>query len=135
MSIIECNNIKRREIMDNLFKTLGDKNRLRIINLLQKGELCVCEIEAILGTTQSNVSRHLTRLRNEEIVIFEKEAQWIYYQINPKFIEENKLLYEYLIDKMKRNNKFIKDLGKLSFYKESGISCENIGELNMIDLK
>ena len=121
--------------MDNLFKTLGDKNRLRIINLLQKGELCVCEIEAILGTTQSNVSRHLTRLRNEEIVIFEKESQWIYYQINPNFIEENKLLYEYLIDKMKRNNKFIEDLEKLSFYKESGMSCENIGELNMINLK
>ena len=135
MSIIECSNMKRREIMDNLFKTLGDKNRLRIINLLQKGELCVCEIEAILGTTQSNVSRHLTRLRNEEIVIFEKESQWIYYQINSKFIEENKLLYEYLIDKMKRNNKFIEDLEKLSFYKESGMSCENIGELNMINLK
>lgn len=60
--------------MDNLFKTLSDENRLRIINLLRKGELCVCEIEAILDTTQSNVSRHLTRLRNEKIVIFEKNT-------------------------------------------------------------
>lgn len=114
--------------MDNLFKTLGDENRLRVINLLKKGELCVCEMEAILDTTQSNVSRHLTRLRNEEIVIFEKKSQWTYYQINPNFIEDNKLLYEYLIDKMDRNNKFIKDLEKLLLYKESGMSCDNIEE-------
>ena len=118
--------------MDNLFKSLGDENRLRIINLLRKEELCVCEIEAILCTTQSNVSRHLTKLKNEEMVIFEKKSQWIYYQINPKFITNNKLLYEYLIEKMDRNNKFIRDLKKLAVYKENGMSCENIEEINKI---
>lgn len=121
--------------MDNLFKTLGDENRLRIINLLRKEELCVCEIEAILDTTQSNVSRHLTRLRNEKIVIFEKKSQWIYYEINPKFIEDNKLLYEYLIEKIDKNNKFIRDLEKLSVYKENGMSCDNIEELTKINSK
>ncbi|OLS01990.1 ArsR/SmtB family transcription factor [Tissierella creatinophila] len=121
--------------MDNLFKSLGDENRLRIINLLRKEELCVCEIEAILDTTQSNVSRHLTRLRNEEIVIFKKKSQWIYYEIDPKFIEDNKLLYEYLIAKMDRNSKFTRDLKKLSVYKESGMSCDNIEELNKVNFK
>ena len=121
--------------MDNLFKVLGDKNRLRIVNLLRKEELCVCEIEAILDATQSNVSRHLTRLRNEEVVIFEKRSQWTYYEIDPKFIEDNKLLYEYLIAKMDKNNKFIKDLKKLSVYKESGMSCDDIEELNKINFK
>lgn len=118
--------------MDNLFKSLGDENRLRIINLLQKEELCVCEIEAILDTTQSNVSRHLTRLRNEGIVIFEKKSQWTYYKTNPKFIEDNKLLYEYLIARMDGNGIFTKDLKRLSIYKESGMSCDNIKELNKI---
>ena len=116
--------------MDDLFKTLGDENRLRIINLLQYKELCVCEMEAILETTQSNVSRHLTRLRNEGSVIFEKKSQWIFYELNPKFIEENNLLYEYLKNKMSQKSKFKKDLEKLSFYKESGITCINIEELN-----
>ena len=128
MSTIEYSNIRKGEIVDNLFKTLGDENRLRIINLLQKGELCVCEIEAILDTTQSNVSRHLTRLKIEEIVIFEKKSQWAYYKINPNFLKENKLLYEYLTDKMNQNNIFLKDLERLSLYKKSGMSCENIGE-------
>lgn len=134
MSITKYTNIERMKPMDNLFKTLGDENRLRIINLLRKEELCVCEIEAILDTSQSNVSRHLTRLRNEEIVIFEKKSQWIYYNINPKFIENNKLLYEYLIAKMDLNDKLKKDLEKLSFYKKSEITCDNIEELNMINL-
>lgn len=113
--------------MVNLFKTLGDRNRLRILNVLMKGELCVCEIEAILDTTQSNVSRHLARLRREEIVIYEKRSQWTYYQINPKFIEENKLLYEYMGGEMEKEE-FISDLKRMSQYKESGISCENIEE-------
>lgn len=112
--------------MDNLFKSLGDENRLRIINLLTDDELCVCEIEAILETTQSNISRHLTRLRQEGIVVFEKKSQWTYYKINPEFIENNKLLYEYLAEKMKLNNKFINDLENLLKYKNSGMSCDNI---------
>ena len=121
--------------MDNLFKTLGDENRLRIFNLLTKQDLCVCEIESILATTQSNVSRHLTKLRNEKIVVFEKKSQWTYYKINPKFIADNLLLYNYLIEKMGKNPKFTSDLKKLSLYKESGVSCDNIGELNKISLK
>ena len=111
--------------MDNLFKVLGDENRLRIINLLRKGELCVCEIESILDTTQSNISRHLTRIRNEKIVVYEKRAQWTYYEINEEFIKENELLYEYLMDKMDKNPEFVKDLERLLKYKESGMNCDN----------
>jgi len=116
--------------MDNLFKSLGDENRLRILNLLIRGELCVCEIEAILETTQSNISRHLNRLRQEDIVVFEKKSQWSYYKISPDFIENNKLLYEYLIENMERHNKFISDLKKLSKYKDNGMSCDNIKQAN-----
>lgn len=102
--------------MEKLFKVLGDENRLRIINLLCKGELCVCDIEEILNTTQSNVSRHLTKLRNEEVVIFEKRSPWAYYQINPKFIENNTLLYQYLLQKMNANENFKSDLERLLKY-------------------
>ncbi len=128
MSVFKYSNIKKEEIMNNLFKTLGDENRLRIINLLRKGELCVCEIENILNTTQSNASRHLTKLKNEKIVAFEKKSQWTYYKINPKFIEENKSLYKYLESKMAENEKFLKDMDKLLTYKKSGISCESINK-------
>ena len=107
--------------MDNLFKALGDENRLRIINLLTKDELCVCELEALLGTTQSNISRHLSTLRNLDIVTFEKKAQWTYYQISPSFIKDNDLLYKYLIDKMDNIPVFIKDVEQLNLYKKGEI--------------
>lgn len=109
--------------MEHLFKALADENRLRIINLLQGEELCVCEIEAIMDTSQSNVSRHLTKLRNEGIVIFQKKAQWTYYQINPMFIRDNKDLYNYLIGKMNQKETFQDDLAQLSLYKEGKIHC------------
>lgn len=109
--------------MNTLFKVLGDQNRLRIINLLLKGELCVCELEAVLDTSQSNISRHLTKMRNEELVVYEKKAQWIYYQINPIFIKNNELLCQYLIDKMKQQPSFSEDLEQLALYKEGKIHC------------
>ncbi|AKL95715.1 regulatory protein ArsR [Clostridium aceticum] len=112
--------------MDGLFKILGDENRLRILNLLRKGELCVCEIELVLETTQSNVSRHLGKLRNEKIISFEKKAQWIYYRINPDFIENNKLLYDFMNEKMDQDVKLLQDLEKLRKHKESGFTCKSL---------
>lgn len=111
--------------MDNIFKVLGDEMRLRIYNLLSKEELCVCELEEVLETSQSNISRHLTRLRNENIVIFEKKAQWIFYEINPKFIESNKLLNDYLMEKMNDNEKFKKDIDLMYKVKKDEIRCGN----------
>lgn len=118
--------------MDNLFKALGDENRLRILNLLRKSELCVCEVEVILEMTQSNASRHLTKLKNAGIISYEKKAQWIHYQINLQFIEENKLLYRYINEKMDQNIKFLRDLERLKKYEESGFTCEDIKEMSEI---
>lgn len=114
---------RRNRLLEHLFKALGDENRLRMINLLQGEELCVCEIEAILDTSQSNVSRHLTKLRSEDIVIFKKKAQWTYYQIDPVFIRDNENLYHYLIEKMQQKETFRDDLEQLSLYKEGKIHC------------
>ena len=45
-----------------MLKALGDETRIRIVNILRDGPLCVCEIESILEITQSNASRHLSKL-------------------------------------------------------------------------
>ena len=47
-----------------IFKAFGDETRIRILNLLRNSEMCVCEIEAILGINQSNASRHLNKLKS-----------------------------------------------------------------------
>ena len=64
--------------MEAIFKALAEESRLRILSLLIEGEMCVCEIEACLGMTQSNVSRHLSALKNSGILDSSKQAQWHY---------------------------------------------------------
>ena len=83
--------------MVNIFKALSDETRLRILALVWDDELCVCEIEGGLHLTQSNVSRHLTVLKNAGILTSCKQAQWAYYKKNDTFCNENAELCEYLI--------------------------------------
>ena len=70
-----------------IFKALADENRIRILNILRNGELCGCDIEAVLGIKQSNVSRHLNRLKVAGIIYSDKKAQWVYYQLNDKIFQ------------------------------------------------
>lgn len=129
MSIDEYNNIKGAnvQLMEELFKSLGDENRLRILNLLiQQQELCVCELEVLLEMTQSNVSRHLSKLKTTGIISSSKDAQWVYYKINPEFKKENELLYRYLKEKFQENSLFIDDIERYKKYKEHNINCHRI---------
>lgn len=62
-----------------MFKALGDETRMRILKLLLKKELCVCELEAALNLPQSKVSRHLTVLRSVGLVEDRRDGTWIFY--------------------------------------------------------
>ena len=71
-------------IMDKIkiLKALSDNTRLSILNLLNGEKLCVCEIEAILDNTQSNISRHLAKLKEADLILSTKYAQWVHYELN-----------------------------------------------------
>jgi ArsR family transcriptional regulator len=79
--------------VEDYFKGLADVNRLRIINLLLRGELCGCDIQYVVGSSQSNVSRHLTYLKRSGLVVDRREGYRVYYRL----IEDNKLEYKELI--------------------------------------
>jgi len=65
-----------------LHRALADETRLRIVHLLaRRGELCVCEIESALETTQSKVSRHLAHLKHAGIVQDRRDGTWIHYRL------------------------------------------------------
>lgn len=68
--------------LENYFKALGDVNRLRIMNLLLHGELCVCDIQRVLDSPQPNVSRHLAYLRNAGLVLDRRDGLRMFYRIN-----------------------------------------------------
>ena len=71
-------------------RALGDETRLRILNVLvERGETCVCELVETLATTQSNVSFHLTVLKNTGLIADKKIGKWMFYSINLKGLEQH----------------------------------------------
>lgn len=67
--------------VDLMFRAFADETRLRILHLLSRGELCVCDIMAALAAPQSKVSRHLGHLRRAGLVTDRKEGLWRHYSL------------------------------------------------------
>jgi ArsR family transcriptional regulator, arsenate/arsenite/antimonite-responsive transcriptional repressor len=67
--------------LEQLFKAVADRTRLRILALLAEGEVCVCDIQAALGVPQPKTSRHLAYLRRMGLVVDRKEGLWVYYRL------------------------------------------------------
>ncbi len=72
--------IKRVELM---FRAFSDRTRLRLLNLLSRGELCVCDLVEVLDIPQPKASRHLAYLRKAGLVLARKDGYWSYYQLAP----------------------------------------------------
>jgi len=64
-----------------LFKVLSEVSRLRILALLQYGELCVCDLMEVLDMPQSTVSRHLAKLKERGLVQDRRSTVWCYYSL------------------------------------------------------
>lgn len=62
-------------------KALADIQRVRVLMLLQPGELCVCQIVEVLGLAPSTVSKHLSILSAAGLVDSRKEGRWMYYRL------------------------------------------------------
>jgi ArsR family transcriptional regulator, arsenate/arsenite/antimonite-responsive transcriptional repressor len=67
--------------VDELFRGFADPTRIRILNVLAAGRLCVCDIHEILSLPQPLVSRHLGRLRNSGLVEVERDSQFAHYKL------------------------------------------------------
>lgn len=70
----------------NIFKTLGDATRMKIIYSLMLRELCVCDIAAVINASESSVSHHLRLLRTQKIVKFRREGKVLYYSLDDEHI-------------------------------------------------
>lgn len=111
-----------REIL-NIFKALSEETRLRILKLLEHGELCVCDIVAALDTIQPKVSFHLSTLKESGLIRDRKQGKWVHYSINDsdmfrrflvlsaleristeEVLEDNRRLREFLKGKKQKSN-------------------------------
>ena len=97
-----------------IFKALSDKNRLRILKMLEVKPLCVCEIKEVLGLATSTTSKHLSILKDAKFIFEQKENKWVNYHLNKatqqKFTREILLL---LKKWLKNDNTIAKDNEKV----------------------
>lgn len=75
---------KAKSSIDAVFRAFSDKTRLRILNMLTVGELCVCDLVEVLDVPQPKASRHLAYLRRVGLVSSRKEGYWSYYRLADK---------------------------------------------------
>lgn len=70
-----------------IFKSLSDPNRIRILKMLQVKPLCVCEITEILGLAPSTVSEHLSVLKKSGFIVDKKDGKWINYHLKSNSVD------------------------------------------------
>jgi ArsR family transcriptional regulator, arsenate/arsenite/antimonite-responsive transcriptional repressor len=107
----------------SVFKALSEETRLRIVKLLEHGELCVCDIVAALDMIQPKVSFHLAVLKEAGLIKDRKQGKWVHYKIDDSDIfrrflllstlerisagsvmEDSKRLKEFLKNKTEKSN-------------------------------
>ena len=77
-----------RQMKADLLKALGQPTRLKILELLADGERCVCEIFPAIDEEQSNISKHLSFLRTQGIVVAERRGMRVFYRLtNPRILK------------------------------------------------
>ncbi len=73
--------VKTVKTFIRVMKALSDPNRVRVVKLLQNGELCVCEITEVLGLAQSTVSKHMKILEDAGLVNKNRQGTWMIYNL------------------------------------------------------
>ncbi len=73
--------------LSDLFKTLGDSTRIKVLYALFQAEMCVCDIAALLGMTQSAISHQLRVLKQARLVKYRKDGKVVYYSLDDDHVK------------------------------------------------
>jgi len=66
----------------SIFKALSDETRLKLLKILENGEICVCDLVSVLDTSQPKISFHLNVLKEAGLIRDRKQGKWVHYSIN-----------------------------------------------------
>jgi DNA-binding transcriptional ArsR family regulator len=69
------------ETFETVAKAVADPSRVRILKLLEGGELCVCQITTVLGLAVATVSKHLAGLKTAGLLQQRRDGKWVYYRL------------------------------------------------------
>ena len=113
--------------LTRVFKSLGDRNRVRIVKMLQKRPLCVCEIREVLGISQPAVSRHLNILKNAGLIEDEKDGVWTNCRLSKGVGNEYvSQILKYLEPRGNKDGRIILDCRKVSCVNRKDICARKL---------
>src|SRR5947209_6452921 len=104
---------KNKYNLEDLFKALADRTRLRLINLIGESEVCVCFLTEILKTSQPKISRHLAYLRRARVVTARREGKWMHYRLTEPPDEHAARIFREVRTSLSEHPEFQRDRGKL----------------------
>jgi ArsR family transcriptional regulator, arsenate/arsenite/antimonite-responsive transcriptional repressor len=110
-----------------IYECFCDRTRLRILNLLAQTPLCVCHFQEILSEPQVKISKHLAYLREREMVVAERQQNWMIYSLPKKPAPELEANLKCLQDCVQSDAVFKRDLKAL--VKLRSTCCEPAGIL------
>ena len=105
----------------SLHKCLSDPTRLRIVNLLLRGPLCVCELQEALGEPQVKISKHIGYMKRQGLLQVERKANWNFYHIPLDLPESILASLEAIREGYGNDPQLSQDLEKLE--RSSGAAC------------
>jgi len=109
--------------VDLMFRAFSDPIRLRILSLVQAGELCVCDLVAILKLPQPTISRHLSYLRRAGLVKVRQERSWNFYELAPARSAFHTKLLECLATCFRDVPEMASDAGRARSVRKRGGCC------------
>jgi ArsR family transcriptional regulator len=109
--------------VDLMFRAFSERTRLRILHLLQDGELCVGDIVDVLRIPQPRASRHLAYLRNSGLVVVRKAGLWSYYSLADAKTPFHRKLLECLSNCFRDVPEMRADKNRAARVKKSGGCC------------
>jgi ArsR family transcriptional regulator, arsenate/arsenite/antimonite-responsive transcriptional repressor len=112
-----------------VFKALSEEIRLRILKLLEQGELCVCDIVAALDLIQPKISFHLAVLKEAGLIKDRKQGKWVHYKIDDSDIFRRFLLLSTLerisAETVSEDTRRLKDFLEIKQRKANEVSLPN----------
>ncbi|HXV61499.1 MAG TPA: metalloregulator ArsR/SmtB family transcription factor [Vicinamibacteria bacterium] len=106
-----------------MFRAFSDRTRLRILNLLKDGELCVADLVVILGVGQPKASRHLSYLRRAGLVEVRDHGVWKFYRLAPASTTFHEQLLRCLGGCFHDVPELAEDLARAARLRKSGGCC------------
>ena len=99
--------------LDEFFAALADRTRLRLLNLMRDGEVCVCFFADTLGTNNPKISRHLAYLKRAGLVSGRRDGKWIHYSLKEPVDPNARELFDQLMKTLEQDEQMKADRANL----------------------